>query len=537
MPTGLLAGDILLLFLETANQAITIANSNGGTWTALADSPQGTGTAGGTSATSLTVFWSQYNGLQTAPVTSDSGDHQNGVICAWRGATLTGNPWDVTSGGVESSSDTSWSITGDTTTVANTLVVIAGARMNDSSSAHFSSWTNSDLTSVAERADGGSTGGNGGGIGVAEGQKAAAGSYVASAVTNGTATVKGFITIALKPPLVPSVTTNTASSITDTAATLNGDITSTGGISATTRGFSYGTDPTLATVIETTVETGLFGTGTFSTGISSLTCNTTYYFRAYATNIAGSGTGSILSFTTSACNSPPTLSILQPDGTGDTVYVGDSYNITYTLADSDDAVTAAFYYDTDASGLDGTVISGSCATAGEGAGATCTWDTTGITPGSYYVYGITNDGINGNVSAYSTGQITINTAAVVSVTITTSGVINYGTLAAGASSNTIPANTQTAKNDGTVTETINIKGQDTACPWTLFASTGNEQYTHEFSINGGADWSPLTTSYQTLETGVVVNGTKDFDLRVTTPSTTACYSQQAVDITIQAVAE
>jgi uncharacterized repeat protein (TIGR01451 family) len=107
-------------------------------------------------------------------------------------------------------------------------------------------------------------------------------------------------------------------------------------------------------------------------------------------------------------NSPPTLTVDEPDGTGDTVTVGDNYTIQYDLADSDDVVTVAFYYDTNNSGLDGTAITGACAAAAEGTNATCTWDTTGMTPGTYYVYGITDDGINPQVSDYSPGQITIN---------------------------------------------------------------------------------------------------------------------------------
>ena len=109
-------------------------------------------------------------------------------------------------------------------------------------------------------------------------------------------------------------------------------------------------------------------------------------------------------------NVPPTLSISQPDGDSDTVTVGDLYDITYTLVDADNTVTAAFSYDTDNTGLDGTAITGACATAAEGSGVTCSWDTTGMTPGNYYVYGITNDGVNPQVSAYSLGQITINAA-------------------------------------------------------------------------------------------------------------------------------
>ncbi|MBI5798904.1 MAG: hypothetical protein HZB10_03155, partial [Candidatus Yonathbacteria bacterium] len=112
-------------------------------------------------------------------------------------------------------------------------------------------------------------------------------------------------------------------------------------------------------------------------------------------------------------NTAPTLTVTQPDGVGDTVNVGDLYNITYDLADPDPLhnVTAAMYYDTDATGLNGTAITGACATAAEGTGATCSWNTTGMTPGTYYVYGITNDGIAAQVSDYSPGMITINAPA------------------------------------------------------------------------------------------------------------------------------
>ncbi|MDR4497403.1 MAG: hypothetical protein MRK02_05700 [Candidatus Scalindua sp.] len=110
-------------------------------------------------------------------------------------------------------------------------------------------------------------------------------------------------------------------------------------------------------------------------------------------------------------NAPTTLRISQPDGVGDTVTAGSSYNVTYSLGDTDDVVTAAFFYDTNNTGLDGTAITGACAAAPEGTGVTCSWNTTGITPGTYYVYGRTNDGTNPVVSAYSPGVITINASS------------------------------------------------------------------------------------------------------------------------------
>src|SRR3989344_2722575 len=139
---------------------------------------------------------------------------------------------------------------------------------------------------------------------------------------------------------------------------------------------------------------------------SGLSSGTTYWYRARATNATGDSSYSANSSVTT--NAAPTLFISQPDGVSDTVTVGTAYNVTYTLADTDNVVTAAFYYDTNATGLDGVAITGACATAAEGTGVTCSWNTTGMTSGSYYVYGITTDQVNPQVCAYSSGMITIN---------------------------------------------------------------------------------------------------------------------------------
>jgi len=201
LPAGLQANDILLLFLETANQAISISNQNGGTWAQVTNSPQGYGTAGASNATRLTVSWSRYNGTQGAPTTSDSGNHQLGRIIAIRGATTSGNPWDVTAGGTESTADTSGAIPGATTTVANTLVVaaIATSLPDTSGTTNFSAWANADLTGITERTDNTRSAGNGGGLGVATGVKATAGAYTTTSVTCGTASTKAMMSIAIKP--------------------------------------------------------------------------------------------------------------------------------------------------------------------------------------------------------------------------------------------------------------------------------------------------------------------------------------------------
>jgi len=201
LPAGIATNDILLLFLETANQTISITNSNGGTWAEVTNSPQGTGTAGANGATRLTVFWSRYNGTQGAPTISDSGDHQIGNIVAIRGVVASGNPWDVTAGGVDATSNTSGTIPGATTSVPDALVVAAIATdLPDSNgTANFASWANSNLTNVTERFDVTRNSGNGGGIGIATGNKTTAGAYGNTTVTLASSAVKGMMSIALKP--------------------------------------------------------------------------------------------------------------------------------------------------------------------------------------------------------------------------------------------------------------------------------------------------------------------------------------------------
>lgn len=129
-------------------------------------------------------------------------------------------------------------------------------------------------------------------------------------------------------------------------------------------------------------------------------------------------------------------------------------------------------------------------------------------------------------------------ANIISVVISTDGTVAYGTLTAGASATTLPAGRndgQTAQNNGNVVEIFNIKGQNTACPWTLSGAAGTEQYKHEFSKNDGSSWTALTTSYQQLASLVLPGASQDFDLRITVPSSTSCFNQQNADITIQAV--
>jgi len=202
LPAGWLPNDIFLLFVESANEP-NIPPTGG--WTAVANSPQGTGATGGTSATALEVFWKRADASEFPPAVGARGDHTIATVCAFRGVITTENPWDVTNGGVEAS-DTTLSATGNTTTIADTLIVIATTNhIRGNTTSRYSNWTNTDLASVPdERFDRGSNVGNGGGIGIATGEKASTGTYGATTATLSASGVKAFMTIALKPEPPPS---------------------------------------------------------------------------------------------------------------------------------------------------------------------------------------------------------------------------------------------------------------------------------------------------------------------------------------------
>jgi hypothetical protein len=117
------------------------------------------------------------------------------------------------------------------------------------------------------------------------------------------------IAFKIPPPssvVIPVLTTSPASAITQTTATLNGSITDTGGADATERGFNYGLTTAYGSNIAQT--SGHFTAVPFSADISNLVCNTTYHFRSYAINSAGTGASSDASFTTIPCTVPVVVS-------------------------------------------------------------------------------------------------------------------------------------------------------------------------------------------------------------------------------------
>src|SRR5512132_2153167 len=82
MPSNIGAGDILLCFVESANQAITLSTANG---FAELVTQAGTGTAGSTLATRLAIYWKRAVGGDAAPVFTAVGNHQDCVVMRFSG--------------------------------------------------------------------------------------------------------------------------------------------------------------------------------------------------------------------------------------------------------------------------------------------------------------------------------------------------------------------------------------------------------------------------------------------------------------------
>jgi hypothetical protein len=126
--------------------------------------------------------------------------------------------------------------------------------------------------------------------------------FMSTGLNNPDMTFMDAIAFKIPPPssvVIPVLTTSPASAINQTTATLGGSITDTGGANVTERGFNYGLTTAYGSNIAQT--TGPFTAVPFSADISNLVCNTTYHFRSYAINSAGTGVSSDASFTTAAC--------------------------------------------------------------------------------------------------------------------------------------------------------------------------------------------------------------------------------------------
>ncbi len=304
LPAGMVAGDLMLLVMHTANHAVTTPTG----WTEVTGSPISAGTANAAGGVRITVYYRWWvSGDATPTVSVTSGTVTNGMIFGYRGVDMT-TPFDATpTSNIVAAASTTLTMAGITTVTANAWIVHSVGRDQDlNNAAAVASPVNTNLTGMTERHDQVVNTGVGGGIYVQDGIMGSAGATGDTTATQ-TSSIAVNLTVALRPSpdVAPTVTTPTSASITTTTATLGANVTSLGiPASISARGVVYGTSP--SPTGNATVASGTT-TGVYTIGVSSLTCNTLYYYRGYATNTTGAAYSSDDSFTTSACTTAPTV--------------------------------------------------------------------------------------------------------------------------------------------------------------------------------------------------------------------------------------
>ena len=135
---------------------------------------------------------------------------------------------------------------------------------------------------------------------------------------------------------VPTVTTNAASALTVSGATLNGTVSSNG--ASTTVTFDYGLTNSYGSTATATASP-LIGTATnaaVSAAVTGLVCGTTYHFRVNGVSSAGTTNGNDVTFSTLVCP-PPVVTLGKTAGTSAAAV--NSY-VTYTLTATNSTAAA-----------------------------------------------------------------------------------------------------------------------------------------------------------------------------------------------------
>ncbi len=163
----------------------------------------------------------------------------------------------------------------------------------------------------------------------------------------------------------PVVVTAQVSSLQATVATCGGQVTSSGGAAVTARGVCWHT--TAAPTLSHSHTMDGAGLGSFSSSMTGLSPETTYYVRAYATNNLGTAYGQTLTFRTQAL---PTLTITQPQN-GATVN-----GVVVVSATTSSTAMSAFLY------VDDQLLGSASKSAGL---FLFNWDTGGFAPGVHVI--------------------------------------------------------------------------------------------------------------------------------------------------------
>jgi lysophospholipase L1-like esterase len=279
----------------------------------------------------------------------------------------------------------------------------------------------------------------------------------------------------------PTVTTTAASSITGTTTTLNGSITAINGADASQSGFAYGTSSDLSITIATTTLGAQTGTITFSSSVSSLSPYTTYYFRAYATNSAGTGYGTIQSFTTLDITAP-TVSMTAPANSA--TVSGSSVSLAATASDNVAVAGVQFKLDTS------TNIGSEDTTSTYGV----TWDSTAAVDGPHTLIAVARDAA-GNYATSTAVTVTVDNTAPVRSSGAPTTTLAYGTT----------GTTISLATNESATCKYSTSSSTAYSSMTAFSTTGTTN--HSSAVTGLSDGNTYTYYVKCSDEQSNINGT------------------------------
>ncbi len=239
----------------------------------------------------------------------------------------------------------------------------------------------------------------------------------------------------------PTVTTNAATAVAATGATLNGTVNDNG--TSTTTSFEYSTSPTLAVGVATVAATPSPVTGGSPTAVSasvgSLSGGVTYYFRAVGTSSAGTVKGDILSFTPTGVAATVTTNA----ATAVTAFGG---TMNGTVDANATSTNITFEYSTVSDLSSGVVTVTATPATVTAAGATAvTANITGASAGVTYYYRV----VGTNTAATTPGSILNFTTSALPASPTIH--IKSGTQVTGSGAVQVVSNVSSFINEGTFT--------------------------------------------------------------------------------------
>lgn len=145
--------------------------------------------------------------------------------------------------------------------------------------------------------------------------------YARAYATNSVGTGYGNeITFTTGAVVLPTLTTTAVTVVTSNSAISGGTITNDGGGAVTARGIVWSTSQNPTIALTTKTNDGV-NTGTYTSNLTNLAPNTTYYLRAYAVNSAGTAYGNPISITTPQCNTDSVITDVDGN-TYNTVVIG-----------------------------------------------------------------------------------------------------------------------------------------------------------------------------------------------------------------------